>query len=236
MHFKAETTSRTHAERASLTEVVKWVYDVIRDGMAAGEDRFDALDEVEECVSIKNSEGVLVYCNTAHRQTMSPHASPLGRTAHSYLDSITAQRSEAVEQLIGESCPFVELEHAGCGPDGAYTRFHACKRNLRTLGNPGLAVLSVVRVVERDEDAAKRLDLVTQSEKFRELSERDQQICRQTALGVSSRELAELFGMTTRAIELRKQKAFAHLGVDKAVDLTRLLVRLQDRGYLDLGL
>ena len=42
--------------------------------------------------------------------------------------------------------------------------------------------------------------------------------------------------MTTRGIELRKQKAFASLGVAKAVDLARLLVRLQDRGYLDLGI
>lgn len=48
--------------------------------------------------------------------------------------------------------------------------------------------------------------------------------------------MADQLGMTTRAVELRKQKAFANLGVEKAVDLTRLLVRLQDRGYLDLGL
>jgi DNA-binding NarL/FixJ family response regulator len=61
-------------------------------------------------------------------------------------------------------------------------------------------------------------------------------LCRQTALGVSSRELGERLSMTTRGVELRKQKAFSKLGVAKAVDLARLLTRLQDRGYLDLGM
>ncbi|QDT67108.1 hypothetical protein MalM25_00050 [Planctomycetes bacterium MalM25] len=229
-------SSTERAAAPPLEEVVEEAYHRVAEVVAEGRDRFDSLDLIEDCVSIKNPAGVVVHCNTAHRRALSPQESPLGRTAHAYLDPSFAHRIEAIERLIGDDCPFLECEHSGRAPDGAYVRIHSRKRSLRELGNSGLSVLSVMRIIDRDESIPKRLDLAALCNKYRELSQRDQEICRLTASGASSRELGELMDLTTRGVELRKQKAFAHLGVAKAVDLARLLVRLQDGGYLDLGL
>ena len=71
---------------------------------------------------------------------------------------------------------------------------------------------------------------------FRALDDRDQDICRLTALGITSREIGEQPCITRRAVDLRKQRVFATLGVAKTVDLARTLVRVQERGYLNPGL
>ena len=142
------------------------------------------------------------------------------------------------DELVIQGCSYVECEHLGRAPDGSAYRFLTLKRSLKDLGEPGLAIVGVTRVLEELEESSERSDLEYGEvfKKFLQLDERDREICRLTALGASSRELAEQFAMTTRGIELRKQKALASLGVSKAVELVRLLVRLQDKGFLDLGL
>lgn len=115
-----------------------------------------------------------MYCNPAHRQELSPLASPLGRTAHAYLDQSLAQRAESIEKHVGEDCLFIELEHTGIASDGSLLRVHARKRSLCMLGNPGLAVLSVARVVEREENPERSLDLAAKNDLFRGMSQRDQ--------------------------------------------------------------
>lgn len=225
-------------ETLPLSRVAQEVYGRVKAMVARGQTDLHELDQYEESITVKNSNGVLVFCNEAHRRTFSPKVSPIGRTSHSYLDPAIAQRAESMAELVMAGCPYVEGEHSGLGPDGSIYRMVAHKRSLKDLGLPGMAMMTVVRVVDRSESESSvtPIDLSTSCNHFRELAERDQEICRLTALGVSSRELGERLGMTTRGIELRKQKAFAALGVAKAVDLARLLVRLQDRGFIDLGL
>lgn len=222
----------------SLGDIAEQALNYVSAVVAQGGDDFPDLSEIEDCVSIKNADGVLVYSNEAHHRAFSPGASPIGRTCQSLLDPKLSACSKVLSELILDGCPFVECEHSGPGPDGSIYRMVTHKRSLQSLRAPGMAILSVVRLLERDERASgtKRLDLTTSAAQYRDLTERDQEICRLTALGISSRELGERLGMTTRGIELRKQKAFAKLGVAKAVDLARLLTRLQDHGHLDLGL
>lgn len=221
-----------------LGEVASLAYDCIQSAIGQGGDDFSALNGFDECIHVKNSAGVLVYVNDAHRRLFSPTASPIGRTCEAFLDPVIATHVQRLDELIREGCCYIECEHSGPGPDGSVYRMHSLKCSLMSLSAPGIAVLGLTRVLERDEGGviAGQLDLVASCGLFRELAERDQEICRLTALGVSSRELGDRLGMTTRGIELRKQKAFAHLGVSKAVDLARLLTRLQDRGFVDLGL
>lgn len=224
--------------KSSVRHVAAMLVEALKQSVGQGDDHFASLPEVDDCVYVKNGRGVLVYCNDAHRDFFCDGQTPLGRTAHTYLQGPLARRAEMAEELLLSGCPYVECEHTAAGPDGAPYRMRAHKRSLAEIGAPGLAILGVIRIVGRDDtaEATERLDMPSVAERFKTLSERDQEICRLTALGVSSRELGDRLGMTTRGIELRKQKAFAHLGVAKAVDLARLLVRLQDRGYCDLGL
>lgn len=221
-----------------LSLIANEIEELIRAQGDDGEYDFEPLSEYEECVFLKNADGVVVYSNDAHRRRFTPEASPIGRVSSSYLDPLLAARGAKLESLLIEGCRFVECEHTGPCPDGSVYKIHAHKRSLKSLNAPGLAILGVLRLEKQSDDASatQRVNLAVACSKFRELSERDQEMCRLTALGVSSRELGERLGMTTRGVELRKQKAFAKLGVAKAVDLARLLTRLQDRGYLDLGL
>lgn len=221
-----------------LCRSAKSAYEYVRDELGGGRCDFSAFESWRDGVCIKNADGVVVFSNPAHSRVFVRGGSPIGRTAQSYLDPAMAQRCEAVDALLMGGVPYVQLEHSGHGPDGSSYRVQAHKRSLQELNHPGFATLTVLRLLERSEspNASMQLSLTSAAERFRNLSERDQEICRLTALGVSSRELGDRLGMTTRGIELRKQKAFAKLGVAKAVDLARMLVRLQDRGFLDLGL
>lgn len=226
-----------HSPLQRLSDVADRAVAYVKKEAAAGRFEFEQLNDWPDGVVVKNAEGVIVYSNQAHADAFTPGSTAVGRMSSAYLDPPMAKRSSQIEQLVFDGVPYVECEHSGFGPDGSVYRVQTHKRSLRSLGTPGYALLGIVRVVERSEAAvaSKAIDLATACERFRQLSERDQEICCRTALGVSSRELGESLGMTTRGIELRKQKAFAKLGVSKAVDLARLLVRLQDRGYLDLG-
>ncbi|MEQ8847085.1 PAS domain-containing protein [Botrimarina sp.] len=227
------------AANEPLNEVADRAVQYVCDAVAEGQYDFEGFEDYSDGIVVKNAEGVVVYSNRAHAAAFTPGSTPVGRCCGSYLDPPMARRSELIEQLVLDGVPYVECEHSGFGPDGSVYRVQTHKRSLRKLDTPGFALLAVVRVIERTAVAAtgatRAIDLAAACERFRLLSKRDQEICRQTALGVSSRELGEALGMTTRGIELRKQKAFAKLGVAKAVDLARLLVRLQDRGFLDLG-
>jgi DNA-binding CsgD family transcriptional regulator len=152
--------------------------------------------------------------------------------------ALFAERADKIESLIFDGAPFVICENVGVGLNGATYHVVAHAASLKSLNAPGLAILGVMKLTVRDDrkNIVKQTDLTVTYAKFRELNTRDQDICRQTALGVSSRELGESLDMTTRGVELRKQKIFAKLGVAKAVDLARLLTRLQDNGFIDMGL
>lgn len=221
-----------------LGEIACWAYERVQAAVDRGSHDFSEFATLEETVHIKNAAGVLVYVNDAHRKFFSPSTSPIGRTCDAFLDPTIAETVSRLDELIFSGCDYIECEHSGPGPDGSIYRMHTLKCSLKALGAPGLVVLDLTRLIEKDRDGvmSDQLDLVASCGRFRELAERDQEICRLTAMGVSSRELGDRLGMTTRGIELRKQKAFAHLGVAKAVDLARLLTRLQDRGFVDLGL
>lgn len=238
---EASGDSSTHATK-SAERPLSLIADEIEAFLSSldknGEQNFEPLSEFGECVFLKNADGVCIFSNKAHRQLFTQGGSPIGRNASAFLDPLVASLSVKQDALLFEGCRYVECEHTSIGPDGVLYKMLTHKRSLQSLNAPGLAVLAVMRLERQSDTAAavRQLDLATACARYRELSERDQELCRQTALGVSSRELGERLNMTTRGVELRKQKAFSKLGVAKAVDLARLLTRLQDRGYLDLGM
>ncbi|QDV76429.1 hypothetical protein [Botrimarina mediterranea] len=221
-----------------LCQVADEVYRHVKLCVEAGDWSFPQLECLPECVYISNAQGVLVYSNPSHRKHFSPNASPIGRTKRAFLDPVIADRADKIESLIFDGSPYVICENAGVGLNGATYHVVAHAASLKPLNAPGLAILGVMRLsIHNDRTkVAKQTDLSIAYAKFRELNARDQDICRRTALGASSRELGESLDMTTRGVELRKQKIFAKLEVAKAVDLARLLTRLQDNGFIDMGL
>ena len=221
-----------------LCQVADEAYRHVKECVENGDWSFPQFATLPECVYISNAQGVLVYSNESHRKHFSPNASPIGRTKRAFLDPVVADRADKIESLIFDGAPYVICENVGVGLNGAIYHVVAHAASLKPLNAPGLAILGVMKLSVRADpnNVAKQTDLTVAYAKFRELNPRDQDICRHTALGVSSRELGDTLDMTTRGVELRKQKIFSKLGVAKAVDLARLLTRLQDNGFIDMGL
>lgn len=191
-----------------------------------------------ECAFIKNTEGVLLWGTQAFRDFFAGGADPIGRHAESFLDPSYYDTSRQSDAMVLSLARRLEIEHEGRGPDGCTYLLHTSKHALQDTATPGLAILGISRpvakVAESGDDAP--LTLVARCKVFHGLSERTQWICQQIALGRSSRQIGDDLGISRRAVELQKEKAFRALGVGKGVELVRLLVRLQDRGYVDLGL
>ncbi|CAN0363023.1 unnamed protein product, partial [Ectocarpus sp. 4 AP-2014] len=108
--------------------------------VSEGSSDFSALGSLEECLHIKNSSGVLVYVNDAHRRLFTPDASPIGRTVDAFLEPNLSAMVQKLDELVQGGCSFIECEHTGQGPDGTLYQMHSLKCSLSALGTPGIAL------------------------------------------------------------------------------------------------
>lgn len=196
------------------------------------------LDEFEEPVYLKNQSGVLVWSNSAYRNFFAgDRQSPIGQHGKAFLDPTIFNIALLTDQLILNGSEQLECEHVGVGGDGSRYVLVTHKTSLRYLRKPGYAILGVTRPIRRlGEDEHPGFEQVQSASIFRALEPRDQELCRLIAMGHSSAEIGQALGMTPRNVDLRRAKCFELLGVEKAVDLARLLTRLQERGYLEIDL
>lgn len=222
----------------AFDEAVREITGVV---LHAAETSWDAVVEVNrftDLVYVKNPDRVVVHANAAYSAFFSPTRSPVGRSGEKFLGSTVVNVSKATDDFILSGSTSVELDHVGHGADGALYRFRTYKHNLAPAGNPGIAILGVTRPEHRIDDGAAELEstLIDRHRLFRSLSDSDRDIARLIGMGVTGREIAERLELTARAVELRKKRVLSTLGLRQTVDLIKLLVRLEDRGFVDLGL
>ena len=219
-------------------DVVERAMEIIAGAVAGDWHSLRLLDELPDAIYLKNSERIIVETNEAFRRYFSPSYSPIGRNAISFLDKSILDVSEHTDLLILNGSTHLDCEHtARCG-DGILYLLQTHKRTLAPLGNPGLSILGVTRtvsVIEEDE-AHPRVHLAGQHLRFRSLDETDREICRLLGRGKKVREIADKLSLTSRAVEQRKRKLLEHFDLDQTIELVKLLVRLQDGGFIDLGL
>lgn len=196
------------------------------------------LDQFADNIYLKNPDGTLIHANEAYLRNFSPGGSPIGRSGQKFLEKTVVNVSKLTDELILGGSRMLEIEHVGRTADGRLFAMRTHKRNLAPLGNLGLAVLGITRLEEaiQEDEPVKRYDLSELYRIYNTLSESDREIARLIGLGVTGREIAEQLDMTGRTVELRKKKILDALSLEQTVDLIKLLVRLEDRGYLDLGL
>lgn len=219
-------------------ETVAEIESVVQDALAQATPDWTPLDRFDELVFLKNSSLAVVTYNRAWSEFVDREQSSLGRQTRSFLAPEIAKLSELSDRTVLGGADTLEITYRGPDADGILYSFRAYKRRIHYPQHPGLAILGIVRVEGRidgpeAEATARSVHLLSS---FRELEARDREICRLVAIGESSRQIAKQFDMTPRAIELRRQKAFERLGVESPIQLARELVRLQERGLLDLGL
>lgn len=224
----------------SVKEVVDRVYSAIAsDAITNDPEAFQDLNSHEDIVVLKNREGMFVYANERCRTFYSPEQSPLGRHGSSFFRSAELINiSRRTDDLILGGSSSVAIEFTGPSFDGRTYLHRAVKRDLSPLSNPGLVILCVSRIEALLDgvDVPPQIKLGEKYNLFKALDERDREICRQVGLGVTTSKMAEQFGMTSRGVEVRKRKILKSLDLPRTIDMVKLLVRLQDNGFLDLGL
>ncbi len=222
----------------SFQQAVLDITRLVFEGLQGDPAKLERVNKHQDCVYLKNEEGMLTWSNQAYNKIFSGPESPIGRHAKAFVDPSILDTSKHTDALILSGSDHLECDHTGSALDGQQYLMRTYKRSLRTLKQPGFSILGITRRIEclGQEQTDTRAFLAQTAQTFRELDDRDQEICRLVALGKASSEIGEELGMTGRNADLRRKKAFTALGVEKPVELVRVLVRLQERGYLDLGL
>jgi hypothetical protein len=195
------------------------------------------LDPLPEGVFVRNLDGTLVLSNAAYRGLFEPGQASAGRSSRIYLSDDLRRISEATDALLLDGVKSIEMHHEFDGAPGQRYDLLVYKRLLRGAEHPPYLV-GVLRALARYETGVQtpRHDLKSAARVMGGFDEVDLKICRGICGGATNQALSAELGMTTRAIEMRRQKILSQLGLNHTVGLVKLLVRLQDRGYLDLGI
>jgi hypothetical protein len=138
----------------------------------------------------------------------------------------------ATDALILDGVASVEMEHIGVLHDGRPCTFLTYKRRLDELKNPSFSILVVSRplAILGDSEVEKRRSLNELVSILRQLDEIDQFICRAYGKGDSTKDIACSVGLTSRSVELRRQKILDQFGFDRPIEIVKLLVRLEEHG------
>lgn len=229
---------RTLSFRITFQQAVQEITEAVFSGLQGDRASLERINSFEDCVYLKNEEGTLTLVNDSYLSFFSGPESPIGRHAKAFLDPTIIDVSKHTDALILSGSDHLECDHTGAGADHKMYVLRTYKCSLRQLKQPGFAILGITRPTEilGQERANPRVIMGQLAQNFRDLDDRDREICRLIALGKSSVEIGEELGMTSRNVDIRRKKGFAALNVEKPVELVRVLVRLQERGYLDLGL
>lgn len=229
---------RTFSFRTTFQQAVQEITEAVFAGLQGDRARLEQINEHEDCVYLKNEEGTLTLVNESYIKFFSGPESPIGRHAKTFLDPTIIDVSKHTDALILAGSDHLECDHTGAGADRQTYVLRTYKCSLRQLKQPGYAILGITRPTQLigENKSNPRAVMAQLAQAFRDLDERDREICRLIALGKSSTEIGKELGMTSRNVDIRRKKGFAALKVEKPVELVRVLVRLQERGYLDLGL
>ncbi|HEV7282251.1 MAG TPA: hypothetical protein VGN57_18760 [Pirellulaceae bacterium] len=194
------------------------------------------LDAFPDGIFVRNLDRMLVLSNAAYRALFPPGQVSAGRSSLMYLSADVKRISERSDNLLLEGLKFLEMEHEFELTPGQMCDLLVYKRLIRGPEHPPYFV-GVLRPVGRYETSSPiRPDLKTAARLVSEFDDVDLKICRGICDGATNQALSVELAMTTRAIEMRRQKILSQLGLSQTVELVKLLVRLQDRGYLDLGI
>lgn len=223
--------------KTGFAEVVADVKSVLLKGPTAVRDWLAESDH-DDIICIKNAASVVVATNPAFQRRLTDGQDPIGRHSLDLIDPSSRSASKLSDELVAGPTREIEFVYEARGGDGATYEMRCYKWSLRDLEEPSWAIGMVNRRVARLSQRSPWISLCKQGryDAFRQLSESDRWVCQQLAQGRSSIEIGRDMGLTRRAIEMRKRKVLDALGLETVADLIRLMVRLHDGGYVDLGL
>ncbi len=203
---------RTFSFRITFQQAVQEITEAVFAGLQGDRASLERINNYEDCVYLKNEEGTLTLTNESYQAWFTGRESPIGRHAKSFLDPSIVDVSKHTDALILSGSDHLECDHTGAGADHQMYALRTYKCSLRELKQPGFAILGITRPIERigEQQTNPRVVMAQQAQSFRELDDRDREICRLIALGKSSVEIGEELGMTSRNVDIRRKRASRH--------------------------
>lgn len=190
----------------------------------------------ESMIAIRNTERVITVDSPRFREFMMGGQTATGRIQQQRFASSFQKFTETTDCLILDGVQSIELEHHGSGVDGRLYTFQTYKRRLDELQNSNYAILSICRPIACAEPLDRRPSLSESLLTLRQLDSVDQTICKYYSMGESTKDIAAAVGLTTRAVEKRRQRILDTFGFQRPIEIVKMLVRLEENGLIDAGL
>lgn len=194
------------------------------------------LESCDHCAYVKSADGDVLMGNSNYERTFSGQLTG-GRKAAGFLDETVAIVARHSDSLIVDGCQAVVFEHTGLDGNGNQVLMHSAKQSLLGSKQPRAAILGITEIEPAPCEISTRIFKLSQYwEVFRLLPARDRAIAVALCKGERSRTLSVEHGVTEKTIDNRRASVLQELQLENLMDLARLLTRLQDNGYCDLGL
>jgi AraC-like DNA-binding protein len=188
-----------------------------------------------ECiVAVQSMERIVTAENKPFRDLFMGGRSALGWNADSLL-SVDAQRTwQNADQMILDGACYLELKHEASFLDGRRGTLITYRRRLDELHDPSYKLLLVSRIVAFSDASLtkKKRSLNELFSQLQQLDANDQLICRHYAMGDPTKEIAKRVGLTSRSVEMRRQKILTAFGFERPVEIIKMMVRLEEHGMI----
>lgn len=191
-------------------------------------------DSFESIVTIKNSDRKITIENRGYRELCEAQDAQLQASPERNLEPHLARVSLETDRLLLDGVSSLEIEHLGIWYQGRPCTMVTYKRRLFELKSPQYAILTISRIREllRDSSTERQRTLGELLALLQQLDPVDRTICQGYAMGDSTKEIAARVGLTTRAVELRRQKIMELFGFERPIEIVKMLVRLEENGLI----
>lgn len=191
-------------------------------------------------VYLKSVDKRILAFNDVYKRTFTPDALPLGKFGESFLHETVIPISQASDRMIMTGATALIFDHYGNDADGDAMLFRTAKFNLIGRNRSTFAVLGITKIEKRIEtkgrDLSRNALLARQFELLQGLSTEDRQLAISIGQGKTPVEISSNLDVSRRTFETRRTDLLKAMQVDTPLELVKLLVRLDERGYADLNL
>ena len=219
---------------STFDEAKSQVIDAIRQWYPRRQTEELDLSAIEACVVIKNHDRTVVRDNAAHQYFFASGRATIGKSPDSITQYRTTKLSHHIDELIAEGIRSLDCEHEAKDPEGQSYQFRTFKCQLDEFHDPNYFILSISRPTAclGKSESQREHTIKDLFDAFQSLDATDQLICRLDAKGESTKDIAVAVDLSPRAIELRRKKMLELFNVERAMELIRITIRLEEHGLL----
>ena len=194
------------------------------------------LDGFESAIAIKNNQRAIVHENIAFKELVLQGTSVVGTTLDRSLPPHVSRIAAQTDRVLIEGAESVQTEFSCRCRDEKSRKIVVYKRRLDEIPDPKYSLLIIGRSlgfvdtpsVQQRHSLCELLSLLQQLDPI------DLAICRNYAMGESTKDIATIVGLTPRTVENHRQKIMDLFGFSRPIEIVKMLVRLEENGMIEL--